>query len=156
MLIQGKILSYGDDLSEVYAIRRKVFIEEMKVPEEIEFDGMDDTAMHVIVYEEAGSKKAVATGRIWFDGTTCEIGHISVLKEYRKRMYGDFTVRMLLNKAFTANIFDVDTIAFTSTIGFFEKIGFRISSEVLSIQAQACYKLSINMNNVITACHKNS
>ena len=154
MLIQGKILSYGHDLSEVMTIRRKVFIEEMNIPEDVEFDEQDTTAMHVIVYEEAGGKKAVATGRICFDGTDCEIGHIAVLKEFRHKKYGDFAVRMLLNKAFTAGITDVSVISFAETTEFFETIGFRKSSDIFSCNNHNYFKMKININNVITACKK--
>ncbi len=154
MLIQGKILSYGDDLSDVYEIRRKVFVDEMNILEEEEFDGQDDMAMHVIVYEEAGSKKAVATGRIRFDGSVCEIDHIAVLKEYRNKKYGDFTVRMLLNKAFVAGIHDIKCIVFTNTIGFFEKIGFHRNNDIIMNNNHEFYEMSINMKDVITTCHK--
>ncbi len=152
MLIQGKILSYGQDLSEIVTIRRKVFIEEMNIPEEVEFDEQDAIAMHVVVYEEAGSRKAVATGRIYFDGTDCEIGHIAVLKEFRQKKYGDFTVRMLLNKAFTAGITDVSVISFAETEGFFEAIGFRKNSDIFLCNNHNYLSMSININNVLTAC----
>ena len=152
MLIQGKILSHGNDLSDVYMIRRKVFIEEMGIPEEVEFDGQDENAMHVIVYEEAANKKAVATGRICFDGTNCLIGHIAVLKEHRYKKYGDFTVRMLLNKSFTAGIHDISVLSFNDTVAFFEKIGFHIDGQ--TDQDTICCRMSININDVKTECKK--
>jgi ribosomal protein S18 acetylase RimI-like enzyme len=155
MLIQGKLLSYGSDLSDVYMIRRKVFLDEMNLPEGVEFDSLDDMAMHVIVHEEAGSTKAVATGRITYDGGDCEIGHIAVLKEYRNKKYGDFTVRMLLNKAFTAGVNDVSCIVFANTIAFFEKIGFHKVDETPMYQNNHEYfRMVINSKEVRTECHK--
>jgi predicted GNAT family N-acyltransferase len=155
MLIQGKILSYGNDLSDVYMIRRNVFVEELHLQEEIEFDGQDEMAMHVIVYEEEGSKKPVATGRISFDGAICEIGHIAVLKEYRGKKYGDFAVRMLLNKAFTAGVFEVSCIVLDDAAAFFENIGFYKTNEIVKmVQNYKCHKMTINRKDVITTCHK--
>ncbi len=154
MLIQGKLLTQGNDLSDVYLIRKKVFVEEMKLPEPVVFDGQDDMAMHVIVYEESDSKKAVATGRISFDGKCCEIGHIAVLKEFRKKNYGDFTVRMLLNKAFTSGIHVVRSIVYSDSVAFFEKIGFHIISEELMNQNLTYYIMEINMADIKTACKK--
>ncbi len=154
MLIQGKLLSQGSNLSEVYFIRRKVFIEEMKLPEAVEYDGQDDLSIHVIVYEEAGSKKAVATGRISFDGECCEIGYIAVLKEYRNKQYGDFTVRMLLNKAFTSGIHVVKSMVYSDSVAFFEKIGFHIISDELMDHNQAYYLMEISAKDIKTACHK--
>jgi hypothetical protein len=63
-LVQGKILSYGDDLSEVYSIRRKVFVDELGVPEEIEFNRSDLDAMHVLVYEESKAEKKIEKSKI--------------------------------------------------------------------------------------------
>ncbi len=154
MLIQGKLLPQGSDLSDVYSIRRKVFVEEMKLPEGAEYDEQDDLSVYVIVYEEAGSKKAVATGRISFDGESCEISDIAVLKEYRNKKYGDFTVRMLLNKAFTSGIHVVKSMVYSESVAFFEKIGFHIISDELLNQNRAFYLMEINAKDIKTTCHK--
>ncbi len=153
MVIQGKLLSYGDDLSEAYSIRRKVFIEEDSIPEHREFDGMDDMSMHVIVYETERNRIPVATGRINFDGSNCEIGHIAVLREYRNRKYGDFTVRMLMNKAFTAGISNIECRAEERAKVFFEKIGFSVVYDEFE-DGQKYYRMKINENEVIKECSK--
>lgn len=154
MLIQGKILSYGDDLTESHEIRREVFVDELKILEKSEFDDMDIMAMHVIVFEETGRKKAVATGRIIFDGAICEIGHIAVRKEYRGKKYGDFTVRMLLNKAFTAGIHEVICTVPCDQTTFFQSIGFRITEEELLENEIIKCKMMINEGDVMTSCRK--
>lgn len=161
MLIQGKILAYGDDLTEVFQIRKKVFVEEQGIPEELEFDDLDSQAMHVIVYEEDPNwkndkayKKAVATGRIIFDGTTCKIGRIAVLKEYRNMKYGDFTVRMLLNKAFTAGIDEVRLDANCSVQAFYEKIGFHVAGEPFAEAGIEHLPMIIHMYDIKTNCKK--
>jgi predicted GNAT family N-acyltransferase len=152
MLIQGKILSYGDDLSEAYAIRREVFIKEEGIPEEIEFDELDAEAMHVVVYENNDQKKAVATGRINYDGENCQISRIAVLKEFRGRMYGDFTVRMLLNKAFSADIKIVTINAQQSAIEFYKKIGFQCTgSEFIEAEILYC-KMTIYAKDIVKLC----
>jgi N-acetylglutamate synthase-like GNAT family acetyltransferase len=154
MLIQGKILSGNTDLSEAFAIRRKVFVEELLIPEEKEFDDLDPIAMHVIVYEEDDNKKAVATGRIYFDGTNCEIGHIAVLKEYRRKEYGDFTLRMLLNKAFTAGIKSVYSIVPKDCIEFFQSVGFIRNEEEILDNDKIFYRMTITDKDTITDCKK--
>ncbi|MBP1753922.1 MAG: GCN5-related N-acetyltransferase [Firmicutes bacterium] len=155
MLVEGKLLSYRSDLSEVYRIRQNVFIDEMGICKEDEFDGQDDMAMHVIVYEESGSRNAVATGRICFDGTNCEIGHIAVLKEYRKRKYGDFAVRMLINKAIIAGIKEIVCYSFQESVSFFQTIGFHLDSDEIIYNNQKRYKMTVNESDIIPACQKN-
>lgn len=154
MLIEGKLLSYGSDLTDVYTIRRKVFLDEMMLPENIVFDSLDDMSMQVIVYEKAGSTNAVATGRIFFDGTICEITHVAVLKKFRKKKYGDFTVKMLLNRAFTAGIHQVECISFIETVPFFQSIGFHTVGDEIIDNNKSCYKMIINETDIIKACHK--
>jgi predicted GNAT family N-acyltransferase len=154
MLIQGKLLTYGDDLAEAFSIRRKVFIEELLIPENIEFDEYDAEAIHVIVYEEAGSKKAVATGRIVYNGQCCQIGRVAVLKEYRDKRYGDFTVRMLLNKAFTAGISEVTLNAQLNSVEFYRKIGFHKTGDDFIEAGIVHCKMIIYVNDIITLCNR--
>jgi N-acetylglutamate synthase-like GNAT family acetyltransferase len=154
MLIQGKFLSFGNDLSDVYMIRRKVFVEELNGLQEIELDDQDDMSMNVIVYEEVGNMRPVATGRIIFDGTSCMIDQIAVLKEFRNKRYGDFTVRMLLNKAFTSGIHNVECITPAEIKEFFESIGFHTTDIEIMVNSQKCYKMLINESDIMTACNK--
>ena len=154
MLIEGKLLAFGSDLSDVNAIRRNVFVEEMRLPEAIIFDSLDDFSMHVIVYEKAGSKNAVATGRISFDGTNCEISQLAVLKEHRAKKFGDFTVKMLLNRAFTSGIHQVECTAFSEIVPFFQTIGFHTIGNEMIENNRKCYKMLINETDIIKACQK--
>ena len=46
-MICGKFFNgYVDDLSDCFAIRRSVFMEEQKISEAEEFDGIDETCGH--------------------------------------------------------------------------------------------------------------
>lgn len=124
IVVQGKYLCYGDDLSEAFEIRRKVFIEEQGVSAEEEFDENDDLAIHALVYDNKENNKPVATGRVYHDGKHYRIGRIAVLKEERGKYYGDFVVRLLANKAFLAGAEEVIIYAQVSAVPFYEKIGF--------------------------------
>ena len=126
MLIQGKLLYGQDDLAEVYHIRRKVLINEIKLPEQEVFDEFDNESIHVLVYEGIEKEKAVATGRITIGGKRCCIGLIAVLKEVRGKGYGDFAVRMLLAKAFQAGIKTVYLKIKKEESKFFQRFGFRV------------------------------
>lgn len=164
MLIQGKLLGFGDDLTEAMQIRRRVFVEELGIPEDLEFDELDSQAIHVIVYEEDpnwneqrhanNDKKPVATGRIIYDGADCQIGHIAVLREYRGMKYGDFTVRMLLNKAFTSGINIVSVNSQDENVDFYQKIGFQRTGESFSVLGNKYCKMVIRPQNIATTCNK--
>lgn len=126
-MIKGVYLNGEDNLTDVLAIRKKVFVEEQKISEEIEFDGMDAYAIHAVAYE---ADKAVATGRIIYDGDTYKIGRVAVLKEERGKKYGDFIVRMLVDKAFLHGAEEVILGSQLHAAGFYEKIGFEQYGEI--------------------------
>lgn len=120
-MIQGKYLFYNDDLTDAFNIRKAVFQIEQGVDESTEFDNLDKNAIHVVVYEKG---KAVATGRLVFEGNVFHIGRIAVLKEERGKKYGDFTVRLLIDKAFLMGAKEVILGSQLHAVDFYKKIGF--------------------------------
>lgn len=120
-MVFGKFLSPLDDLSECLEIRREVFIDEQGVAEELEYDGSDSTAMHLIVFD---GEKTVATGRISLIDGIYKISRVAVRKEERGKYYGDFTVRMLCDRAFQNGAEVVYINSQTHAVGFYESIGF--------------------------------
>jgi N-acetylglutamate synthase-like GNAT family acetyltransferase len=154
MLIQGKLLSSEDDLTEALEIQRKVLVEEFGFSEEKIFDNKNSCAMHAVVYHGNDHKKAVASGKIIYDGDDCRLDNIAVLKEYRKNQYGDFIVRLLINKAFTAGIKKVYVISNIEMADFFWKIGFVQDGEEFMEEGIRKVKMSIRIENMVTKCKK--
>lgn len=70
-------------------IRKKVFVEEQKVPAEEEIDQYDvigDNSHHILIMDEG---LPVATGRlIYYKAGTAKMQRIAVLKDYRSKGYG--------------------------------------------------------------------
>ena len=133
MYIQGKFKAFQDDLTDVYEIRRKVFIQEQGVPEQEEYDEYDKSAIFCVVYEPKNESEennnndliSVATGRlVLLEDGRYKIGRIAVLKEYRGKQYGDMVVKMLVNKAFMSGATKVYVGAQIRAKGFYQTIGF--------------------------------
>ena len=76
------------------AIRQSVFVEEQGF--EYEFDDIDETALHLVLYDE--NDNPCATGRLFFDGCM-KIGRIAVMKEYRGQSLGSEVIAILEEKA---------------------------------------------------------
>lgn len=113
---------HGDqDISEPIAIRREVFIEEQSCPEQDEYDGLDATAIHLIVYVD---EVPAATGRILHDGKNFRIGRLAVLKKFRGQKIGDLALRLLLYKTFSMGASSIHIDAQTYIIPFYQKFGF--------------------------------
>jgi Predicted acyltransferase len=150
-LVKGKILNYDDDLTEAFEIRKQVFIDELRIPPQNEFDEEDYMAVHALVYNEQFDEP-VATGRVAFDGEHYRIEHVAVLKNERKKGYGDFIVRILINKAIMAGAQEIYIDAFKITVPFYEKIGFQVVGEEF-VKSGICYvPMKIINGNLCKKC----
>ena len=126
MYIQGKYLLGGlHDISECMKIRAEVFGGEQGFPTAAAEDEDDASAIFALAYEtENDALIPVGTGRLVFLDDFYKIGRIAVKKEYRGKNYGDFIVRMLVDKAFVMGAKEVFVGAQKHAIPFYEKIGF--------------------------------
>jgi predicted GNAT family N-acyltransferase len=151
-MIQGKYLLYNDDLTEVFQIRRNVFVIEKGLQEDRVFNEADIMAIHAAVYDSKLLMKAVATGRLLYDGTICRIDQLAVLKEYRGQYYGDFIVRMLLDRAFRADIKEVILDTEEACTEFFRKIGFHTTGESSDEDGIKYFRMIIQAPDIIKIC----
>ncbi|RDH86142.1 MAG: GNAT family N-acetyltransferase [endosymbiont of Galathealinum brachiosum] len=118
-----QVTSWEKDKSALSKIRQKVFIEEQNVPEELEWDDDDKNCVHVLVTH---NNTPIATGRIKMDG---HIGRIAVLKNYRDKGIGSAVLKALIDVSKTLKIKSIYLHAQIGAISFYEKHGFKISSE---------------------------
>ena len=125
-LITSKWFLGIDDLSDVYYVRRKVFIEEQGIPEEIEIDGTDADAYHLVLYEDG---KPIATGRFLRIDNVYVIGRVAVLEESRGQKIGDLLMRVIIRRAFDFGASEQYVHAQESARGFYEKLGFTAYGE---------------------------
>ena len=79
----------GDQIELCYAVRKAVFQEEQQVPESLERDAQDATAVHML-HCLANSGEPVGASRLLIsaDGTVGKIGRVCVLKQHRCRGIG--------------------------------------------------------------------
>jgi predicted GNAT family N-acyltransferase len=101
-------------------IRTKVFVEEQGVPQDLEWDGLDEHAYHVIAYAADGTP--IGTGRLL---QNCQIGRIAVLKEWRGKGVGKSILDMLLVIANKMGYEQVKLHAQTRMKGFYARRGFK-------------------------------
>ena len=83
-------------MREAHAIRRRVFIEEQHVPEEIELDEDDAHAFHALA---TLGGRAVGCGRYVAHGDYVKIGRMAVLEELRDRGIGRAILEFLMGHA---------------------------------------------------------
>ena len=75
-------------------LRFAVFVEEQRVPAEIELDSFDALSLHAVAFDAEG--EAVGTGRLLPDG---HIGRMAVAKPARGTGIGSALLRSLMDEA---------------------------------------------------------
>ncbi|MDR1643533.1 MAG: GNAT family N-acetyltransferase [Clostridiales bacterium] len=120
------ILSLGPGLDDAYAIRHEVFTLEQSFPQELDHDGNDDSAVHLVVFSGG---KPVGCGRILKSPEGAILGRIAVLKRERGTGLGDLIVRMLIRKSCELGMETQLIHAQAYARGFYEKLGFEAFGE---------------------------
>ncbi|GAA0786767.1 GNAT family N-acetyltransferase [Marinobacterium sediminicola] len=108
----------GKERDAICAIRETVFVHEQKVPPELEFDGLDGAALHVLALVNG---QPVGTGRVLEDG---HIGRIAILEAFRGLGIGAQVVVALVDAAQKAGCTRVYLGSQTHAVEFYRKLGF--------------------------------
>jgi predicted GNAT family N-acyltransferase len=109
---------------DAHLIRFEVFVDEQKVPAEIELDDMDAVCVHAVAYDNGGVP--VGTGRLLPDG---HIGRMAVRKTARGTGIGGQLLQGLMAKAKQRGDDYVVLNAQTSAAAFYLAHGFKQSGD---------------------------
>ena len=119
-MILIKPWEYAHDLA--YLIRRAVFILEQGVPEELELDESDPSAMHALAYQDG---QCVGTGRLVNLGNgQAQIGRMAVLSSFRGQGIGREMLERLVLAATAEGLSTLILHAQLTAMPFYEKLGF--------------------------------
>ncbi len=138
MIFARLILGLGEtpEQKEAYLdalnIRKAVFIDGQGVPAELEMDGQDETAIHLVLYDvndDTHEKKAVANGRLIFRDDMLFLTRIAVLPEERGKGYGGFVVRLMIRQAFDGGWEKQYIHSQKDVVPFYLKLGFEALGE---------------------------
>ena len=111
--------TWQQDKQALSQIREQVFIREQNVPTELEWDGEDETALHLLA--EDGDGNPIGTARMLQDG---HIGRVAVLSPWRGRGVGSALMKQVLKTATHEHHRKVFLDAQIDAIGFYQKLGF--------------------------------
>ena len=119
------------------AVRKEVFVVEQRVPEDLEFDGLDDDAVQFLAVRDDGV--AIGTGRLLYgplvadrtggDATVGVLGRLAVAREARGLGIGAALVRAIEEAARQAGLAEIDLHAQSYALGFYERLGYRAYGE---------------------------
>ena len=124
MNITSIICDYKSHTEDICAIRYEVFVDEQNVPEELEIDGLDGEAKHVLAFID---RVPIGTGRILIDG---HIGRVAVLKNYRGHGIGKLIMKELIKWAHDMSLEKVWLSSQWHAHSFYLDLGFVCDGEI--------------------------
>lgn len=117
------VVSWKTHAAQLSAVRETVFIEEQKVPAELEWDGLDAAAQHLLALNNNGV--SIGCARLLADGS---IGRMAVIKDWRKHGVGMALLKQAMKLYQQQGQMEIRLSAQTYAIGFYEKAGFKVCS----------------------------
>ena len=125
------IKTWQDAKFDAYSIRKRVFVEEQGVPEEMELDEFDLNARHALAYADS---ECIGTARlITLSGSVGSIGRIgrmAVLPRYRGQGVGKQLLEALLKASHSQDIKQIELHAQVTVIPFYEQFGFIAQGDI--------------------------
>ena len=114
-----RIMAWHEALPLARPVRERVFIDEQKVPRELEWDEWDDPSEHAVACDAAGNP--IGTARLLPDG---RIGRMAVLADWRGKGVGTALLRAMVDRARGRFIARAVLHAQVQAAGFYRRFGF--------------------------------
>ena len=115
------VATWRNNSQELCFVREQVFMLEQQVPEELEWDGLDGHAVHLLARDNAGNP--IGTVRMLSDG---HVGRMAVLKPWRGRGVGSALLKTIIATARSVGMEAIFLDAQIQAIAFYERHGFII------------------------------
>lgn len=119
-----RLTDWQRDRAALAGVRRAVFIDEQRVPENLEWDEVDPTCVHALA--ETPDGRAIGCGRLLPDG---HIGRMAVVAPWRGRGVGDALLALLMRAACERGDARVILNAQVQAMPFYARHGFAPSGE---------------------------
>ena len=115
------------DIATCLAIRKSVFTDEQGIAEADDVDGLDDTAVQLLLHED---ETAVGTARMLVEGTTGKIGRVAVLKAHRGSGHGATLIKAAVTEARRLGLAKVKLGSRADTTDFYARLGFQPEGDI--------------------------
>jgi predicted GNAT family N-acyltransferase len=116
-----------DDLPGALALRHEVFCGEQGVPEHLERDEHDASAVHLVALDEAG--RVVATCRLVAEGERWRLGRMAVAASHRGRGVGAALLEAAHREAAASGAREMELHAQLAVRSFYARAGYLAEGE---------------------------
>ena len=125
--LKVEVVKWIDEHESLTMIRQKVFIEEQKVTSQLEWDGMDEEAIHFLAFK---NEKAIGCARAFVIKNHMQLGRMAVLKAYRGESVGTALIEKVITTAKLNHLSAIYISAQCHAIDFYKKFGFEVTSDI--------------------------
>ena len=125
--LKVEIVKWIDGHTQLKNIREKVFIQEQKVTPELEWDGMDEKAIHFLVFKD---EEAIGCARAIVLKNYMQLGRMAVLKKYRGIGVGSALLEKAIVTAKLNQLSSIHISAQCNALDFYVKFGFEVMSDI--------------------------
>ncbi len=118
-----KIVDYATAMADIQFVRAAVFQIEQGVAAELDFDGQDDRAQHLVAYLD---QQPIGTARIRFlTNQLAKIERVAVLAAYRGQGIGQKMMLAIMDYLDQQNVAESKIHAQRYVISFYSRLGFK-------------------------------
>jgi YbgC/YbaW family acyl-CoA thioester hydrolase len=122
-VVEVRVGSWAELGEQAGAIRTAVFVQEQKIPIEMEWDEADASCLHAVAFNRFG--QALATGRLLEHVPgVAKIGRMAVMRSMRGSRVGREVLEALMRKGREQGYTEVLLHAQLSAVGFYLRAGF--------------------------------
>jgi predicted GNAT family N-acyltransferase len=119
-MLRIELMQWEQARAHATPVRLVVFVEEQRVPAELEMDEKDASCVHAVAFLD---DRAVGTGRLLPDA---HIGRMAVLKEFRGQGVGGAILRQLMRAARERGDREIVLSAQVHAVAFYREHGFEV------------------------------
>jgi predicted GNAT family N-acyltransferase len=117
-----------EEVRDALRVREQVFCREQGVPRELEIDGRDGTALHLLAVESE-SERVIGTLRLLFDEGVAKVGRVAVERDWRRRGVASRMLDLALARARERGCEQARLAAQLDATELYERAGFSVESE---------------------------
>lgn len=119
------------DLQAAFALRKRVFVEEQAVPEELELDVLDHhpQTLHILARGQDGQPIGTARMRPYQGSEVAKVERVAVLPAFRGRGVGVAMMGFLEREAARLGFRELALHAQIHAQGFYERLGYQSHGE---------------------------
>lgn len=126
--VEYRLTSFEGEYREgIVALRLAVFVDEQRVPEELEIDEHDPEARHLVALV---SGEVIGTLRMLASGDALKIGRLAVRRDLRNRGVGSRLMEMAVDHARRSGFIRAVLNSQVTATPFYQRFGFREEGEV--------------------------